>query len=242
MKDWIYNEFSHVGVDYSRKSNVDVYDDQMERFRNYQKEAEEFLARLGAPDTKDLIAVDIGCGTGAFSLHAAPFLRKIYAVDVSPEMLKTASSKAEDNRIENIEFCNSGFLTFQPQEKVDVIYTKWAFHHLPDYWKQVGLLNMNRMLKPGGVLFLTDVVFKFDPDYETGTEAFLKDLSTEFGEEFAEETKIHIKDEYSTYDWILQGLIERAGFSIETSNTEDCLVMEYFCRKAQSFKTDQSRR
>lgn len=39
MKDWIYNEFNHVGVDYSKKDNANIYDDQMEKFRDYKKEA-----------------------------------------------------------------------------------------------------------------------------------------------------------------------------------------------------------
>ncbi len=40
---------------------------------------------------------------------------------------------------------------------------------------------------------------------------------------------------YSTFDWVLHGLIERAGFSVEHMNTEDVLESEYICRKVQSF-------
>ncbi|MCP4130849.1 MAG: class I SAM-dependent methyltransferase [bacterium] len=234
MKDWIYNELKHVGVDYSKKSNANIYDEQMESFRNYEKEVKTIIDKFGFSDSKSLTAIDIGCGTGAFSIHAAKYLKKIYAVDVSKEMLKIASSKAKTGGIKNIEFFNSGFLHFQPDEKVDVIFSKWAFHHLPDYWKQAGLLNMNKMLKPGGILLLTDLVFKFDPDYDKNIEALLNNLSKDFSSDFVEETKIHIRDEYSTFDWILQGLIERAGFTIEHSNTEDILTSEYFCRKVNT--------
>ncbi len=239
MKDWIYDEFNHVDVDYSIKDNVNVYDSQMESFRDYEKEAKEFLDKLNVSNPEDLTVIDIGCGTGAFSIHASKYFKQIYAVDVSQEMLNTASSKARLSNIDNIEFCNSGFLQFQPTEKVDIIYTKWAFHHLPDYWKQAGLLNMNKMLKPGGVLFLSDVVFKFDPDYETNMDTFISEMAKDFSKDFVDEAKVHIRDEYSTFDWVLQGLIERAGFNIEKSNTEDSLVSEYFCRKIKSF-TDES--
>ncbi len=235
MKDWIYDESNHVGVDYSQKDNANIYDDQMESFRNYETEAKIFIEKLGTSEPKKLTAIDIGCGTGAFSIHASKYLKKIYAVDVSEEMLKIAKSKAKVNKIENIEFCNSGFLQFQPKAKADVVFSKWAFHHLPDYWKQAALLNMNKMLKPGGILFLSDVVFKFDPDFEKNTGALLDDLSKKFSKDFVEETKVHIRDEYSTFDWILQGLIERAGFIIEDSNTEDSLASEYFCKKIKSF-------
>ncbi len=234
MKDWIYDESNHVGVDYSQKDNVSIYDDQMESFRDYENEAKIFIEKIGVSEPKNLTAIDMGCGTGAFSIHASKYLKKIYAVDVSEEMLKIAKSKAKMNKIDNIDFYNSGFLQFQPTEKIDIIHTKWAFHHLPDYWKQAGLLNMNKMLKPGGVLFLTDFVFKFDPDYEKNTDALLEELAKDFSKDFVEETKEHIRDEYSTFDWILQGLIERAGFNIEKVNTEDSLASEYFCRKIKT--------
>ncbi len=235
MKDWIHDEFHHVGVDYSKKAPVHEYDNQMKRFRDYEKEAREFLETLHVSNPQDLTVIDFGCGTGAFSLHASQYFKHIYAVDVSQEMLDTASSKARVKNIENIEFWHSGFLQFHPPEQVDIIYTKWAFHHLPDYWKQAGLLQMNTMLKPGGVLFLSDFVFTFDPDYETHTETFLHDISKNFSQEFVDETKVHIREEYSTFDWILQGLIERAGFNIEHAHTEDRLASEYFCRKITSF-------
>ncbi len=236
MKDWIYDESSHVGVDYSQKNNADIYDEQMESFRDYETEAKVFIEKLGVSDPKNLIAIDIGCGTGAFSIHAAKYLKKIYAIDISEEMLKIAKSKANVNKIDNIEFYKSGFLQFQPDVKADVVFSKWAFHHLPDYWKQAALLNMNKMLRPDGILYLSDVVFKFDPDYEKTTEALLDRLLKNFSEDFVEETKVHIRDEYSTFDWILQGLIERAGFKVENSNTEDILASGYFCRKIKPFE------
>lgn len=235
MKDWIYDEFNHVGIDYSKKDNVQEYDIHMEGFRDYGKEAKEFIDILNVSDPKNLTVIDIGCGTGAFSIYASKYFKRIHAVDVSQEMLDMASSKAKGRNIDNIEFHHSGFLRFHPKEKVDIIYTKWAFHHLPDYWKQAGLLNMNKMLKPGGVLFLSDLVFQFDPCYEASTDTFIDALAKVFSKEFVDETKAHIRDEYSTFDWILQGLIERAGFRIERTNTEDRLATDYFCRKIKSF-------
>jgi ubiquinone/menaquinone biosynthesis C-methylase UbiE len=235
MKDWIYDEFRHVGVDYSEKSNVDNYDARMESFRDHEKEVREFLDKLNVPDTEELTLIDIGCGTGSFAVHASQYFRKIYAVDVSREMLDAASSKAESGNIDNIEFCNSGFLHFQPPEMADMVHTKWAFHHLPDYWKQAGLFNMNRMLKPGGVLFLSDLVLRCDPDYQTNMDAFIDEIEKGFGREFADEARVHIRDEYSTFDWILEGMIERAGFSIEMSGTDDVLASEYLCRKIKDF-------
>lgn len=234
MKDWIYDEFRHVGVDYSQKDNAGIYDEQMESFRDYEKEAKLFIEKSGISEPEHLTAIDMGCGTGAFSIYASKYFKKIYAVDISKEMLNLATLKAQVAGIENIEFCNSGFLHFQPHEKADVVFSKWAFHHLPDYWKQAALLNINKMLKPGGLFFLCDFVFRFDPDFERNTDTLLEELAKEHSNDFLEETKVHIRDEYSTFDWILEGLIERAGFTIEKSETEDVLASEYVCRKTLS--------
>lgn len=234
MKDWFYDEFHHVGVDYSQQEQAGIYDGQMERFRDYDTEAKLFVEKLGAADPKELTVVDIGCGTGAFSIHAAKYFKNVYAVDVSQEMLKIAEAKAEKRGIDNIEFCNAGFLQFQLNTQADVVFSKWAFHHLPDYWKQAALFNINSRLKMGGIFLLTDLVFRYDPDYEKNTDMMLEEMSNNFSAAFVEETKIHIRDEYSTFDWILRGLLERAGFHIERVNAEDPLASEYFCRKSRS--------
>lgn len=232
MKDWFYNERKHVGVDYSKKENAGVYDEQMESFRDYEREAGAFVGKLGVEAPEELLLIDIGCGTGAFSVHASKYFRKVHAVDVSEEMLSIARSKASD--LDNIEFHHAGFLQFKIAEEADVVFSKWAFHHLPDYWKQAALININRMLKNGGIFLLADVVFKFDPDFEENTDQLLCNLSNNFSDDFVQETKIHIREEFSTFDWILHGLIERAGFTIEKVNAVDFLASEYFCRKLRS--------
>ncbi|MDM8566027.1 hypothetical protein QUF74_10285 [Candidatus Halobeggiatoa sp. HSG11] len=57
MKDWFYNEFKHVGVDYSQKDNAHIYDEQMESFRDYENEAKIFVEKLGAVKPEKLIAI-----------------------------------------------------------------------------------------------------------------------------------------------------------------------------------------
>lgn len=235
MKDWFYNESAHVGVDYAQESNADSYDEQMESFRDYEVEVQAFVSKLGEVDPAELTVADIGCGTGAFVIHAAKYFKQVLAVDVSPAMQGIAKAKAETLGIRNIHFHQSGFLQFRPPAPVDVVFSKWALHHLPDFWKQAALLNINKMLKPGGVLFLADFMFGFDPDYEQSVDALLTQLGKNFDSDFIEETKMHIREEFSTFDWVLQGMLERAGFRIELANTTDKLASEYLCRKLSAF-------
>jgi len=112
MRDWFYNEFQQVGIDYSKKSVVDGYDDDMESFRDYAAEAKQFLDKLNVSNANEMTVIDLGCGTGAFPLHAAKYFRQISAVDVSQEMLNIASAKINTEEIGNVDFFHSGFYSF----------------------------------------------------------------------------------------------------------------------------------
>jgi trans-aconitate methyltransferase len=46
---------------------------------------------------------------------------------------------------------------------VDLVYTRNALHHLPDFWKAIALHRVAKLLRPGGVLWLQDIVFACDP-------------------------------------------------------------------------------
>jgi len=76
-------------------------------------------------------------------------------------MLEFAKSKANKAGVKNIVFSHSGFLTFDTKNPpVDVITTTFAFHHLPDFWKGIALQRLNKLLKPGGLLYLHDVILE----------------------------------------------------------------------------------
>jgi len=236
MKKWFYNEYKHCGVDYSDLKQAQIYDQQHQKFRNYEKEVADFLHNLALDNTEDLTLIDLACGTGATSIYASKYFKKIYAVDVSEVMIEQAIEKAKRENISNIEFINSGFLSYEHQEeKVDIVLTKSALHHLPDFWKQIALLKMNQMLKIGGVLYLFDIIFHFDPsEYCSRINQFISAYETAAGEQLKTEIETHIRDEFSTFSWIIEGMLTRAGFKVEkNSPLQDGFIMEYFCKKVK---------
>ena len=167
MGSWTYNEFKHCGVDYSDLNQAIEYDKKHSKFRDYEKEVGYLINELSLKNSKDLTLIDLGCGTGAFSIHAAKYFKKIYAVDVAEAMIQQAKQKL-DAKINNISFINAGFLSYEHnKEPVDIVITSAALHHLPDFWKQIALLRINKMLKQNGLFYLFDIVFQFEPvDYE----------------------------------------------------------------------------
>ena len=101
-----------------------------------------------------------------------------------------------------------------------------------DFWKFVGLRRMAQMLRPGGRFYLFDVVFPSEvKDYETRFDEWIGSMSKVVGAEFTSEVEAHIRDEYSTYDWVMEGYLTRAGFRIDDASYTGGYNATYVCTK-----------
>lgn len=228
---WRYDEMKPCGVNFNNFFLARLYDTYHQRFRDYKREAEQIVAALGLDNSATVI--DMGCGTGAFALHAAPHYRTIYAVDIAKAMLGRARRKARKAGLTNIEFRRGGFLTYEHTDSpVDAIVSVVAMHHLPDFWKLVALHRLTAMLKPEGRLYLSDVVFSFDVGrHESSVEQFVEKMSVHMGLDGRTAAETHVREEYSTCGWIMEGLLERAGFQIDEADSKDDLLASYVCTK-----------
>jgi ubiquinone/menaquinone biosynthesis C-methylase UbiE len=217
MKDkigWQYNEFTQVGKDYSRQDEVADYDARHSDFRDIEGEGSAALDSLGVG--KNDVLVDFGSGIGIFAIQAASRGARVCAVDVSEAMLAYAKNKAEKAGVANINFCHGGFLTFEYDgPAADFITTTFAFHHLPDFWKGIALKRIYQMLKPGGRFFIHDAVIEEDNAIEN-ISALIDKLSSAGGDFAREDAEGDFRKEYSTYDWVMDGLLTRAGFTIDS--------------------------
>ena len=222
-----YDEFRQAGADHSVVERAKAYDSKMEMFRNYKKEASMLKELLGIqPDHRVL---DIGAGTGALTLELSSFCEEIVAIDISAEMLSILEEKASSRNISNIKTIKAGFLSFQSElESFDYIISNAVLHHLPDFWKLVALKNAYKYLKKSGIFYLFDVVLSFIPDaYENEINSFLSKLEKQTDDEFVKDGVLHFKEEFSTYDWILDSIIERAGFNIKDKIRKDNFHISY---------------
>lgn len=226
-----YDEMRHAGVDYADAAIAEEYDERHGSFRDYQKEAERVAGLLGLG--QDSTVIDFGCGTGAFAIPAASVCREIHAVDVSAAMLAVCQKKADAKGLKNIVTHHAGFLSYvHAGEPVDAIQSVAALHHLPDFWKSVALARMHGMLKPGGRLYLFDVVFTFPVrEYASALTGWVKEMRQKASPEMAAETATHIRDEFSTYDWVLDEMLHRAGFEIRHKSSSFPYTINYLCRR-----------
>ncbi|MCI5226719.1 MAG: class I SAM-dependent methyltransferase [Candidatus Electrothrix sp. AX2] len=232
-KDWLFDEATHVGVDYSDFDVVVDYDNQHEGFRDFEAEADKIASAISLSPKS--IVLDIGCGTGGLSICLARKSKHVYAVDVSQVMVDVLKSKRKSQRLRNITPLQSGFLTYQHEgESPDAIIANITLHHLPDFWKQIALCRLHDLLKPGGKMFLADVVFTFNPrDYQETIDGWLDGMRELAGEKIADETVVHVRDEFSTWDWVMKGMIERAGFQLDQELDIMPQMRAYICRKPE---------
>lgn len=80
------------------------------------------------------------------------------------------------------------------------------------------------------VLIIPTYVFELK-DYKKKINGFISDFALKAGDEFKTEVETHIRDEFSTFDWIMKGLLSNAGFTIKRSKSGDGFSTEYVCIK-----------
>jgi ubiquinone/menaquinone biosynthesis C-methylase UbiE len=227
-ESWWFDEKGHAGREHFDEAHARRYDAKMDA-----RAADEILllqdAGVLGPGSS---VIDIGAGSGQFTLAAARVCGRVIAVDVSPVMLAPLREQAGDN----VEVVEAGFLTYQHSgEPADLVYSRFALHHLPDFWKALALDRIAGMLRPGGALRLSDVVYSFEPaDAEQRIEAWIEETMSadvEAGWTRAELAE-HVRDEHSTFTWLLEPMMERAGLEIADA---DCsasgMFARYLCRK-----------
>jgi ubiquinone/menaquinone biosynthesis C-methylase UbiE len=196
--------------------------------------AEVFLLQqLGLDEQSTL--VDVGSGTGAFARAVAPHCGRVVAVEISAAMVAHARKATAESVLSNIEWVEAGFLSYEHTgEPADFLYSRNALHHLPDFWKAIALRRLADVLRPGGILRLIDMGFSFDPgEASTALESWLSTQPTDPAEGYTrEEVEGHIRDEQITFTWLLEPMLEKAGFEItRASYPPEQTYVAYICTK-----------
>jgi len=227
---WQYDEATQVGTDYGDQNEVRSYDERMQKLRNTEAEAKDIERALSL--TPESTVWEIGTGTGQCAIALSGAVKHVYATDVSLAMLEYARNEARRRGITNVTFAEGGFLSgFRPAHQVDGIISQLALHHLPDFWKSRAVVSVANSLRSGARLYLRDVVFpSTTSDYDALFQAVIEGVQAHAGEEVAQKTVQHIKTEFSTLDWILEGMITRSGMRIIEKDDKG-FISVYVCEK-----------
>ncbi len=119
------------------------------------------LARHSRP-LDELVLLDAGCGTGAYSAAVVDLVGRIDALDLSSGMLETARNKLAKQAAAGRIVFHQGSITDLPfdADSFDAVMTNQVVHHLGDHAdgrfdKLRGVIGeFARVLRPGGTLIV----------------------------------------------------------------------------------------
>ena len=224
-RDWYYNERGRIGLEPAVASIYGSDDDGDLRAR-------AALQMLGVK--KGWRIADIGCGNGVLATEAALMGAEVDAIDISPAMLALAEVYASDRRA-SVRTQSAGLLSFAYQpSSYDLIVSEFTLHHLPDFWKAVALTRIYNALKPGANFYLRDIVFVSMPD---GTERDVEgwaDFSIKNHDFDRDSVVTHMRDEYSTFGWVVERMLTDVGFQLVSVDYHAPLHGTYLLRKPKA--------
>ena len=221
-RDWYYTQRRQVGLDTAVASIYDVSEDSDVRAR-------QALTRLGVKPGWRI--ADIGCGNGVLATEAALMGAEVDAIDISPAMLGLAEIYARDRKA-RIRTQPAGLLSFAYQpNSYDLIVSEFTLHHLPDFWKAVALSRIFNALKPGANFYLRDMVFVSMPDGVDRDVEGWADFSIKNHDFERESVMTHMRDEYSTFGWVMERMLTETGFTLVAADYHAPLHGTYLLRK-----------
>jgi 2-polyprenyl-3-methyl-5-hydroxy-6-metoxy-1,4-benzoquinol methylase len=221
-RDWYYNERGRIGLEPAVASIYGSDDDGDLRAR-------AALQMLGVK--KGWRIADIGCGNGVLATEAALMGAEVDAIDISPAMLALAEIYARDRKAA-VRMQSAGLLSFAYQpSSYDLIVSEFTLHHLPDFWKAVAMSRIFAALKPGANFYLRDIVFVSMPDGSERSVEQWADFNVKNHDFARDNVVIHMRDEYSTFGWVMERMLTEVGFTLLSADYHAPLHGTYLLQK-----------
>ena len=101
-------------------------------FRRKLQDPAHLLTRYITPG---MITLDLGCGTGFFSIAMAKLAGdagKVFALDLQIEMLEKLQQKLNAQFSTRIELIHGSVVAFTPEKEIDFALAAYVFHELTD--------------------------------------------------------------------------------------------------------------
>ncbi len=111
--------------------------------------------------------LEVGCGTGTLSLAAkrqAGPAGQVFGIDVIPGMIEVSQQKAaQANEAITFQLASINDMPF-PENQFDVVMCSFMIFHMSEATRRAGISEIQRVLKPGGVLLILDISLPTEPE------------------------------------------------------------------------------
>jgi len=139
--------------------------------------------------SQNMTVLELGCGGGRWALSIAPLVRKYIAFDFSRASLESATKRAKQKKLDNIEFRYSSLQAFNPQEDYDLVYFSGVTQYVQDDELRQILSKLIPHMKPSTVIIdrstisLKNRIVRDDKEYFSiyRTESELMDIFKSVG-------------------------------------------------------------
>jgi ubiquinone/menaquinone biosynthesis C-methylase UbiE len=114
------------------------------------------LAWIEPLDT-GMIVLDVACGAGHAAEQAAPHVRQVVGIDLTPALLDAGAQRLRASGIDNV-LLQQGDATALPflDASFDVVVCRSSLHHFED--PAVAVAEMARVCRPGGRVVISDMI------------------------------------------------------------------------------------
>lgn len=191
-------------------STRELYEKWAENYDAYPNAAlkleEQYLpAMVGNPE--NLRVLDIGAGTGRWSIYFAERNAQVTAVEPSAEMRAVLARKVQEKNLDNLTVIDGGAQDFGSSQQYDVIIMSFVLNHVPEI--NMIFQNTKRYLKPDGRFFISEN----PPEFGEGREYDFLILENQY--------------QVKMYRWTPEEIKEAAGkVGLEIVKQQDLIVDE----------------
>ena len=127
--------------------SISAHDEEYKKYKDVlQRRAVFKLLKLD----KTMTVLDVGCGVGRWSFLVAPQVKKVYATDISNEMVKIAKDIQKEKKIENIEFLQAKVEKLPVKDaQIDAAISITVLQHVKDEDIDFAINELARVCKSG---------------------------------------------------------------------------------------------
>lgn len=161
-----------------------------ERYGNFRDKLEKRHLFRKVKFSKEMIVLDLGCGTGRWSFPFAEKSKEVIAVDISPGFINTARGIKENKSVDNILFFCQSIMDFSylSNRKFDIIHLGGVLQYLNDESVKKLLGKLCEVIKKDGILITRDSInFNETKIYKKDDYVAIVRLKSEFLQMFTKQ-------------------------------------------------------